>query len=208
MRVRRDPAYFALRKQPVQDRSQARLDRIIAVAEEMILQKGLVGLSIREVAARADTNIATFYQFFPSRGSLTRHIVELYNARFEARIIEAVSMLSETADARTTLAHLQAAMVEFYENNPVTLEIWPGVQADHALRQLDQEDSDRNAAQMVLLIRRLRPEATPARIEAAADLMVLAGGPIFRYAVRQPPEKRRELLAQQLEMITALVERA
>ncbi len=204
--MRRDPETLELRKQPIQDRSQARLDRIVAVAEELILQKGLVGLSIREVARRADTNIATFYQFFPSRGSLTRHIVELYNARLEQRVVDAVNRLSETADTRATLAHLQAAMVAFYDSHPVTLEIWPGVQADHALRQLDQQDSDRNAAQMVLLIRRLRPDAPQARIEAAADLMVVTGGPIFRHAVRQPPEKRLELLAQQLDMITALVE--
>jgi AcrR family transcriptional regulator len=206
MTVRRPCDRLELRKQPVQDRSQARLDRLIAVAEEMIVEVGLLGLSIREVARRADTNIATFYQFFPSRGSLTRHIVEIYNAKLEQRLAEVASAVSENTGLRSTLESLQAAMVDFYASNPVTREIWPSIQADHALRELDREDSERNAARLVQLIRRLRPDAALESVESAADLMVVTGGPIFRHAVTQPPDRRRRLLSQHLKMTAALIE--
>lgn len=194
-----------MRKEPIQDRSQARLDRILEEAEKLILEHGLLGLSIREVARRADTNIATFYQFFPNRGSLTRRIVEIYHAKLQAALSDALQA-ADGRDLVQALEDVQAKMVRFYLAHPITLDIWPGIHADPDLRALDREDTKQNAAQLAAYLKAQRPRAPCKQIEDAAEAIVLTAGPVFRHAVQEPPARRKRILAAHMAMVARLVE--
>lgn len=59
-----------LRRQPVQQRSQERLERILDACAELLDSSGAAALTTKEIAARAQVPIGTLYQFFSGKQSL------------------------------------------------------------------------------------------------------------------------------------------
>src|SRR5262245_1644489 len=58
------------RKMPVQKRSRERVERMLAVATELIAEKGSDALRMGEVAERSGVSIGSLYQFFPDKTAL------------------------------------------------------------------------------------------------------------------------------------------
>jgi AcrR family transcriptional regulator len=61
---------------PKQARSERTLYRILEAAEELIAEKGLAGLSIPEVARRANSSVGGFYARFRDKNELLRALEE------------------------------------------------------------------------------------------------------------------------------------
>lgn len=59
-----------LRRRPVQQRSQERLERILDACAELLDEVGTAALTTKEIAARAHVPIGTLYQFFTGKQSL------------------------------------------------------------------------------------------------------------------------------------------
>lgn len=53
-------------------------DRIVTAAAELLAERGLVGLSLDEVATRAGASRATVYRLFPGKAALFREVVHRY----------------------------------------------------------------------------------------------------------------------------------
>ncbi|MFE9423769.1 TetR family transcriptional regulator [Kitasatospora sp. NPDC006697] len=79
-----------LRRRPVQQRSQLRLERLLDACAELLDQGGAAGLTTKEVAARAGVPIGTLYQFFTGKQSLlaalARRNLGSYLARLTRRL--------------------------------------------------------------------------------------------------------------------------
>ncbi|MFI9271519.1 TetR family transcriptional regulator [Kitasatospora sp. NPDC052896] len=59
-----------LRRRPVQQRSQLRLERVLDACAELLDEVGAAALTTKETAARAQVPIGTLYQFFTGKQSL------------------------------------------------------------------------------------------------------------------------------------------
>ncbi|WP_280670165.1 MULTISPECIES: TetR family transcriptional regulator [unclassified Kitasatospora] len=83
-----------LRRQPVQQRSQERLERILDACAQLLDTGGAAALTTKEIAARAQVPIGTLYQFFSGKESLlaalARRNLQRYLDRL-ARRLEAES---------------------------------------------------------------------------------------------------------------------
>lgn len=189
-----------MRREPQQARSQERIDRILIAAEQLIVEKGLAELSVREVARRTETNIATFYQFFPNRAALVRRIVEMHQAGL-AETIEGAISESEGADIRTAIATLQSRTLAFYKSNPVVTEIWPGTHADHTLRAVNQADNQANIQRIAQLVRSLKPDIEAEAARKAALLILITTAPVIRHCVTLPPEITEGVLEMHLDQV-------
>lgn len=66
------------RRWPVQKRSPERLERVLRVAEGLIVERGFANLNMRQVAEIASVNISTIYAYFPNSQSLLRVIALRY----------------------------------------------------------------------------------------------------------------------------------
>ena len=197
---------FRMRKRPVQNRGRDRINDIIEAAEALLLEKGLLGLRVREIARRANTNIATVYQYFPGQDAITRHIVEKYNAEMKVALAPAIQAAA-TDDPEGSLLRLQNAAFEFYRARPVTREIWPGIQAEQDLRKLDRHDSEETSQLVGLLLDTLCPGLPAPELTALARYVVYASAPVFRLAVDLPPAESERVLAAQFDAILALVKK-
>jgi AcrR family transcriptional regulator len=79
---------LAPRKQPLQDRSRATVDAIVEAATYILVREGYTKLTTNRVAERAGVNIASLYQYFPSKEAILaeiqrRHLAEQRRAMRE-----------------------------------------------------------------------------------------------------------------------------
>jgi len=58
------------RKEPVQARSRVRFERILEVAVELIVARGMDAVAMSEIAKAAEISIASLYQYFPDKTAI------------------------------------------------------------------------------------------------------------------------------------------
>lgn len=192
------------RKFPKQKRSRETFDRIVSVAEDLILETGLLRLSVREIARRSGTQIASIYQYFPGQSSITRHIVIKYNEEARAALAPAFAE-ADPSDPKGSLAKLQTAAFTFYRDTPITREIWPGTQADPDLRALNILDNAETAELLAGFLHILRPDAPENHIKWLSKYLVETSAQVFRSVNDNPNTGAEALLGLHLEAILSLL---
>jgi AcrR family transcriptional regulator len=89
------------RRQPVQARSQARLDLILGTAAAMVAEAGVAALTTNHLAARAGIPVGSVYQYFPDKGALLTALAQSQVAAFEATL----ALPADPDPANWQLAH-------------------------------------------------------------------------------------------------------
>ena len=80
-------------RQPRQERSRQRVEAILAAALELVVEQGAEALAMREVARRADVQISSIYQYFPSKSSIIRELAKRDLVRVRLLLQDAVAGL-------------------------------------------------------------------------------------------------------------------
>ena len=150
------------RRVPTQERSRARLARILACAEALIAASGSDRLRMAEVADAAGISIGSLYQYFPDKSAIIHTLAAGYNAACRETIVAA---LKHVTDVPGFIAAFTQLMNDFYglvRNSPVIRDIWAGMQADRALSALQLDESRAMGALLAVTIARVRPRLDPA----------------------------------------------
>lgn len=127
---------------PRQERSKRRADAIVKVARALIAKHGVLGLKMSEIAANARLPIGSIYQYFPTRSALIAH---LFARNLETYHELGRKCLGEVTSATDCVAAIRRLLLEVYRDNKRDIlmrEIWSGVRADRAIRQLHLADSE------------------------------------------------------------------
>ncbi|MEY7974087.1 TetR family transcriptional regulator [Saccharomonospora xinjiangensis] len=85
-----------LRRQPVQQRSAKRVERMLDASAELLDEVGYEGLTTTLIAKRAGVAVGSLYQFFPDK----RAVVQALTQRNLERFVTAVNERLETLDPR------------------------------------------------------------------------------------------------------------
>jgi AcrR family transcriptional regulator len=64
------------RKRPVQSRSRATVEAVLAAAARILEDQGLSGFNTNAVAERAGVSIGSLYQYFPSKDAILVALME------------------------------------------------------------------------------------------------------------------------------------
>lgn len=146
------------RRLPQQARSRARYDTVLATARELIGERGVDAVSMREIADAAGVPIAFIYDYFPDRNALLWTLVAEPLERFEqeylARIVAAESVEALTEAAVSGFDTIAAAL----RNEPAIVRIWSGVQANPVLAELDRAQNARLADALADRLQALVPD--------------------------------------------------
>jgi AcrR family transcriptional regulator len=94
-------------------------DRVLQVAVATLAGDGVVGLTTRKVAQRADTSIPAVYELFGDKAGLVREVFFEGFRQLHRRIEET----EESDDPRADLQLLLEAFRRFVRENPVLAEI-------------------------------------------------------------------------------------
>lgn len=177
------PEPSAARRQPVQQRSQERMERILSVAEQLITQKGSDKVRMSDVATRAEISIGSLYQYFPDKAAIIRTLAEHYAVE-SRRCIDAA--LVEVTDKAGLLAAFAALVDQYYElllTKPVMRDISLAMRADKELMAIELAESKACGAILAAAIRRVFPKADPKKVGPLAFLIWQLGEESMRLAL-------------------------
>lgn len=176
----------ALRRAPAQERSKARVEKMLAAAIAIIAEKGSDALRMNEVAENAGVSIGSLYQFFPDKAAIIRTLAARYNEQGRRCIEEELGGVHDARSLRAAFGHLIDIYYELFLAEPVRRDIWSGMQADQALRAFELEESRANGVLLAAAMLKVRPRAKREEIEAAAFLIMSLGESAMRLAVSVP----------------------
>ena len=179
-------AAHAARRAPIQQRSRERLEKILAVAGELIAARGGDQLKMSEVAERAGISIGSLYQYFPDKGAILRTLAERYNAESRRCIEEGLAGVTDPASLEAAYGDLFDLYYAIVLAEPVMRDIWSGMQADRDLLALELAESRAAGALLAAAMTRAHPQADPARIASSAFLIWHLGEATVRLALSLP----------------------
>lgn len=187
------------RRQPVQERSRRRVERIRAAALELLETEGVDAVTTRAIAQRAEVPVATVYQFFPNRDAILQEIVTDHLDRRDA---ESAAVLA--ALAPTSLAEVARGIFDFHyehlRNHPHLVNLHytslaSGLITDPRVRRAEFA----NALHMGLLHWGLLREDTDPLVTLVAVEM---GDRLLEMAFHAGPEKDRAILSEGQQALT------
>jgi AcrR family transcriptional regulator len=78
------PRKTTLRRQPVQERGQQRIDRLLEAADALFAEVGYDQATTNAIAARAGTSIGSLYQFFGDKRAILEALAQRYQDQLRA----------------------------------------------------------------------------------------------------------------------------
>ena len=198
-------------RQPRQGRSRQRVENILSAALDLVVEQGAEALAMREVARRADVQISSIYQYFPSKSSIIRELAKRDLVRVRLLLQDAVaSLLADPAGppppVAATVHHLVDAYFAHYRDQPDALAVWAGAQSDPSLRELDLDDTRSTAEFLVRPLLRILDRPHWDGVHALALLVSEVTGAAARLALALDSPLREQLIAQHKSMLTATLE--
>jgi AcrR family transcriptional regulator len=138
-----------IRRRPQQERSKSRVETILEISLEMLVESGAEDFAMREVARRAGFPISSVYQYFPSKTAIIRELAKANLQRAGAMLQDELAILLTETGGRPTPAQSVNRLIDayfaHYRDHPEATAVWAGAQADPALRQLDVIDTHKTA---------------------------------------------------------------
>jgi len=197
-------------RQPRQERSRNRVETILEVALELVVEQGAEALAMREVARRADVQISSIYQYFPSKAHIIRELAKRNLARVRLLLQEEVLRLLSEFDGAPPVTQAVNRLVDayfaHYRDQPDALAVWAGAQSDHGLRELDLEDTRSTAEFLVTPLQRILGRDERDVLYPLALLVAEVTGAAARLALALESPLREQLIARHKAMLVATLE--
>ncbi len=185
----------SLRRQPNQNRSRERVERILDCATALIAESGSDAMRMSEVARRASISIGSLYQYFPDKGAIVRMLAERYNAEGRACIEAGLADVRTADELHDAFGALIDEYYAMFLAEPVMRDIWSGIQADKALRDIDLADSRANSAVLVEVLKRLPITADEKELADSAFLIMHLGEATMHLAISFDRAEGEKLVA-------------
>jgi len=177
------PEIPAARREPAQQRSRERMERILSVAATLIERSGSDQLKMSAVAEEAGISIGSLYQYFPDKRAIVRTLAERHAATSRRCIEEALGGVNDLESLTTAYAALVDQYYAIFLAEPVMRDIWSGMQADKQLVALELAESKANGALLAAAMRRVHPRADARKIATTAFLVWQLGEATMRLAI-------------------------
>lgn len=116
-----------LRRQPKQSRSQHRVDAILDAAERIFSEVGFKAATTNAIARRADTNIASLYQYFPNKEAILAAVVARYRAEYDALADGIFGPQNDNLSLSELVEHMSIATVDLHLRHGVVRPFFVGV---------------------------------------------------------------------------------
>lgn len=173
----------ATRREPVQERSRVRLERILDAAITLIEERGSDALRMSAVAELANVSIGSLYQYFPDKTAIIRTLAERFNAEGLACVEAELAEVGSEIDLLAALVRSVDGYYAMFLSEPVMRDIWSGTQADKMLRDIAVADVRAHAEMLLRILTRLRPDGDRAELGTTALLTMQLMDATVRLAI-------------------------
>ncbi|QKE61921.1 TetR/AcrR family transcriptional regulator [Aquipseudomonas campi] len=188
-----------MRREPKQERSQARFEAILAVALELIAARGYEAVSMREIAREAGLPIASLYLYFPTKLAIVQEVWQRYTGSVGERLQADLALLDGAPDstaAGALIERLIDLMVDIQISHPGFVEVWGCVAASPELRALNSADTLATAELVGRAICAAQPTADAELVHGLALVLCEAGSSVTKLALELPEPQRSRTLVQ------------
>jgi AcrR family transcriptional regulator len=194
------------RREPLQARSRATVERILAAASALIVEEGVEAATTTAIAARAGVGPSSLYRFFADRDELFALLLES-----EVQEIERFAQATEDAwkldSVRDYVERILEMLLEYHERRPLFVRLWFGGRISPAVTAIAQAGNLALAerARERLVAAGIVGEDTPREV---ALLAVEVGDRVLELAFRAGRRADRSVVAEGAEMLISYLEGA
>lgn len=191
------------RRIPSQQRGRERVERILAVATELIARNGSDALRMGEIVEKADVSFGSLYQYFPDKTAIIRVLAERFNEQGRQCVEDELLEIKSTSDLQAGLGRIIDGYYAMFLGEPVMRDIWHATQADKLLQQVDAEDMEWHSQAFLAVLKRLWPERDPLELARIARLTMQLVAAAVRYAISVEREEGDKAIALFKAMLPA-----
>ncbi len=124
-----------LRHRPVQQRGILRFDAILAAARDLLVERGVEGFTIDDVAARAGIPVGSVYQFFPNKFAIVAELDAQYTSDLVDDLLGAASRFP-TEDWQGEANSIIDLIAKHWVDQPGRRAVWLAMRSTAATRTL------------------------------------------------------------------------
>ena len=163
------------RASPVQQRSEATVERILRASMELLHSQGIEGFTTNAVAHHAEVNVGTLYHYFSDKNSL---LTELF-IRFETERVDylrnRLAHFDETTDLREWVHETLKSLLDLRITTLGGTVLRNAVRAIPSLYDLGTEQDEKSVADLSSALRTRYPNVPSKRTDAIARTIIDAG---------------------------------
>jgi len=185
----------SVRRVPSQRRSRERVERILTIATDLIVEKGSDAVRMSEIAELAGISIGSLYQYFPDKVAIIRTLAERYNLLGRACVEAGLATVRQEADLESALEGIVDGYYAMFLDEPVMRDIWLATQSDKSLQEVDTADGEMHVALLNEVLIRLRPEGDRDELIALARLTTHLMATAVRLAISVEREQGDRIIA-------------
>lgn len=183
------------RRIPTQQRARDRVEKILAVASQLIAEKGSEAMKMSEIVELAGVSFGSLYQYFPDKTAIIRTLADRLNELGHACVAGELDIVRTEADLRPALARIADAYYNCFLTEPVMRDIWAATQADRQLQELEAADTEYLAMILCSRLKRLRPDEDAEALATLARLLMQLVAAAVRYAILLEREEGDRVMA-------------
>lgn len=198
------PAHLATaRRTPVQERSAARVERMLDAAAALLDDSGWDGLTTSSVARRAGVSVGSLYQFFPDLPALLQALARRSFGRFSAVLADRVEA-DPPGRWEDVVATVVDAYVAFCRREPGFRLLSFGGPVDAWALDDERQNNDVVAGALGDVLRSLLPDVrdTPG-LRLALRVAVESGDAVLALAFRRDPDGDPEVIVELKRFLVA-----
>jgi AcrR family transcriptional regulator len=180
---------------PTQQRSRERLERILEIVTNLIIEKGSDALKMSEIAELAGISIGSLYQYFPDKTSIIATLAERHNALGRACVEKELAAVNTELELQPALYRVIDGFYGMYLQYPVMRDIWSATLADKALQELEAIDEKAHTDMLLEVLKKLRPNHKKANLESLAALTMHLIASSVRLAIMLENRRGKAIIA-------------
>lgn len=183
-----------LRRIPKQERSRERIDEILKVAMDLIGQKGIDAVTMKEIAALSGGPIASVYQYFPNKSAIIAMLYERYITNVTQFMQAGLSDVRVADD----LYRATDALIDLYcfyvHSNPQIQDLINAIQADKMLADMDLIETRRLAGMFAMATEQFIDESLREQYYRTTFMMCHLTVSIVRLTLKTPADEAKKIL--------------
>lgn len=190
------PPQHQLRKIPLQTRAKRSFQAILDATCDILIKDGLPGLTTNRVAEAAGVNIATLYEYFPSKTAIVAYLAETFESQRGEFITESIG--NYHGEGWTVwYESLIDGLAKFRAETPAGPALRRAIISSSELHYIDRISTQRVIDQTVPRFLRVNAELTKPHARAIARILVETITTILDAAYEDPEPD--ELLVEELK---------
>lgn len=193
-RRRTRSASLQTRRQPVQERAQQSVERILDTAALLLHEEGFEAFNTNALAARAGVRVRTVYRYFPNKLAVLKALAERLAVEWDGWFHGFEALADPSRDLRGLWNTYIDAFIDGIRRTPGGLAIRRAMRVTPELQAVDRADAERLAASLAAALARRGDPRPRAELKIVARMLIETATTVLDLALLERPAQRRALV--------------